>query len=66
MLVMIRKKKKKKTKTTSKKRRSSPPMASQHDKHDLYQKSVQEPEADVVFFNRVFKKEFARPPRIFR
>lgn len=65
MLVMIRKKKKKK-KAATKKRRSGPPMARKHDKHDLYQQSVQEPDADVVFFNRVFKKEFKKPPRIFR
>lgn len=33
------------------------------DRHALYQLSVQEPEADVHFLNRVFKKRFGRRPR---
>jgi hypothetical protein len=36
------------------------------DKFVLYQQSVQEPEADVKFLNRVFKKEHDRAPRTLR
>lgn len=36
------------------------------DKYDLYQRSVQEPDADVSFLNRVFKQRFGRPPRLLR
>ncbi len=36
------------------------------DKYDLYQRSVQEPEADVKFLQRLFKKQFGRPARILR
>lgn len=36
------------------------------DKYDLYQRSVQEPESDVSFVSRVFKKRFGRPPRVLR
>jgi len=36
------------------------------DKHDLYQKSVQEPEPDLLLINRIFKKEFGRPARLLR
>lgn len=44
---------------TSKKRVGKLTRASA-DKHDLYQRSVQEPEADVDFFKRVFRSEFRR------
>lgn len=40
--------------------------AAEADRYELYQKSVQEPEADVEFFNRVFEKEFERPGRVLR
>ena len=36
------------------------------DKYDLYEKSVQEPEADLALVRRIFKKHFARPPRLLR
>ncbi len=35
-------------------------------KHDLYQKSVQEPEADTHFFDEVFEKEFGGEPKLLR
>jgi hypothetical protein len=36
------------------------------DKYDLYQRSVQEPEADVKFLQRLFKKTYGRPARALR
>jgi len=46
--------------------RGAPPLARGADRHALYQKSVQEPLADVRFFRRVFRQEFGRPPRVMR
>ena len=42
------------------------PLAKQFDRHWLYQKSVQEPEADVRFMRRVFKKLMGRPALVMR
>jgi len=36
------------------------------DKYDLYQRSVQEPEADCRFFDRVFRKAYGRRPLVLR
>ena len=36
------------------------------DKYVLYQQSVQEPEPDLLFINRIFKNEFGRPARLLR
>jgi len=36
------------------------------DKYDLYQRSVQEPEFEVDFFEKVFKKRFGRQPVLLR
>ena len=41
-------------------------MAHLADKYDLYQRSVQSPEHEVWFFNRVFKREFGRAPSLLR
>lgn len=41
-------------------------MASVADRHDLYQRSVQEPEPDLLFINRVFRSHFDRPARLLR
>lgn len=41
-------------------------MAAKADKYVLYQQSVQEPESEIKFFNKVFKKEFARKPLTLR
>jgi cyclopropane fatty-acyl-phospholipid synthase-like methyltransferase len=38
------------------------PSASTADKYELYQRSVQEPEADIDFIDRVFRREYGRPP----
>lgn len=40
--------------------------ASRSDKFALYQMSVQEPESQCKFFERVYKKEFGRPARLLR
>lgn len=40
--------------------------AERSDKYDLYQQSVQVPEADVVFFAKAFKKAFGRRPKTLR
>lgn len=52
------KKKRKKNRKKSRRARA--------DRYDLYQRAVQEPEADVSFLRRVFKKRFGRPPRRMR
>jgi len=36
------------------------------DRYDLYQRSVQEPTSQCRFFERVYRKEFGRPPRMLR
>ena len=41
-------------------------MSFDADRHDLYQRSVQEPEADVIFMRDTFKEEFGRDPRTMR
>lgn len=41
-------------------------MAERADRHDLYQRSVQVPEAEVSFFKRVYKVEFKHPPKVLR
>jgi len=56
---MARKKQKRK-----KKKRST--EASRADRHDLYERAVQEPSADVRFAKRVFKRRYGRPPRALR
>ena len=48
--------------TRRKQNRRKPTQAQQADKYELYLASVQEPSAEVAFFNRVFRKEFGRPP----
>lgn len=51
----------------SKRRRTSAPtQASRADKYALYQKSVQEPAAEVAFLSRTFEKEFGRPAVVLR
>ncbi|MFQ5655252.1 MAG: class I SAM-dependent methyltransferase [Planctomycetota bacterium] len=50
--------------TKNRGRRSS--SARRSDKYDLYQRSVQEPSADVRFFRRIFRKEYCYEPRLLR
>jgi hypothetical protein len=47
-----------------KKRRKK--RAQRADRHDLYEKAVQEPEADIDLVRRIYKNRFARPPRLMR
>ncbi len=41
-------------------------QADRADKYDLYQRSVQEPEVEVKFFRRVFRRMFGREPEVLR
>jgi hypothetical protein len=41
-------------------------LAQQADKYALYLRSVQEPEHEVWFFDRVYKAEFGQKPRVLR
>ena len=41
-------------------------LAQKADKYDLYQRSVNEPDADIRLLNRVFQRHFGRPPRRLR
>jgi len=41
-------------------------LAASADKHTLYERSVQEPDADLPFLERTFKKTRGRPPRSLR
>jgi hypothetical protein len=56
---------KKKTRT-SKNHKRSRTIASRRDKYDCYQRSVQEPESQCRFFERVFRNEYGRRPLILR
>jgi SAM-dependent methyltransferase len=41
-------------------------LAQKADRYDLYQRSVNEPDADIRLVNRVFQRRFGRPPRLLR
>jgi len=41
-------------------------MARAADKHDLYQRAVQEPDVDIPLIQKVFRNQFARPARTLR
>jgi hypothetical protein len=41
-------------------------LAAQASRYELYQQSVQEPEADFRLIERVFRRHYGRPPRSFR
>lgn len=41
-------------------------MAARADKYELYLASVQEPSVEVAFFDRVYRKEYGRPPMVLR
>ncbi len=51
----------KKQKGKPRKRNTWKTQAQKADKHELYEKSVQQPEADVSLVSRIFKKRFGRP-----
>ncbi len=50
----------------SKTHRKKAPLARRADKYDLYQRSVQDPDADVHFIQRVYRQRFGRPARSLR
>ncbi|MEP0761427.1 MAG: class I SAM-dependent methyltransferase [Chloroflexota bacterium] len=50
----------------SKHPRQTVTMAQRADRYALYQKTVQEPEHEVDFFDRVYRSFFSRTPRILR
>ena len=47
-------------------KKSKSPTARRSDRYDLYLRSVQAPEHEVPFFDRVYKREFRRPPKVLR
>ena len=57
-----------KQKQKSSKRRAAKTVkiARTADKHDLYQRAVQEPDADIPLIQKVFRNQFARPARTLR
>ncbi len=48
------------------KRKTNGTMASKADKYELYLKSVQEPEHEVNFVNRVYRSAYGKPAQILR
>ena len=47
-------------------RRRAAKLARSADKHDLYQRAVQEPDADIPLIQKVFRHQFSRPARTLR
>ena len=56
----------KKKRAQKRARHSRKTLARAADKHDLYQKAVQEPDADIPLIQRVFRSHFSRPARSLR
>jgi hypothetical protein len=56
---------KQKQKQRSSKRRTVK-LARSADKHDLYERAVQEPDADIPLIQKVFRNQFSRPARTLR
>jgi SAM-dependent methyltransferase len=50
----------------SKKKKTNELTAATADKHDLYQRSVQDPEIEIAFVHRIYKKTFGRAPLTLR
>ncbi len=61
---MARKQKRKQKPRSSKQRAAK--LARGADKHDLYQKAVQEPDADIPLIQKVFRNQFSRPAKTLR
>lgn len=55
-----------KRKDKDKRSQTKASLAQRADRYKLYQKSVQCPEAEIPFFERAFKRAFARSPRVLR
>ena len=60
------KKKRAKKKGEKKRRKSRKTLAQQADRYELYEESVQDPDADVDMIGRIFRNHFGRPPRLLR
>jgi SAM-dependent methyltransferase len=56
----------KKDKKGKKRKEAKPTKAQRADRHALYQKAVQAPEADVEFFERTYRRLRGRPPASMR
>lgn len=54
------------TKRKAKRRGRKRPLAETADRHDLYQRSVQNPPADVYFINKIFRRHRKRRPLSFK
>jgi SAM-dependent methyltransferase len=65
-MAKARKTEKSKGRKGEKGRRKRPKMADKADRFELYQQSVQCPEAEIEFINKVFRKERRRKPLTFR
>ncbi|MEL7371417.1 MAG: class I SAM-dependent methyltransferase, partial [Myxococcota bacterium] len=63
---MAKKKAKKKKKGKRKAVALAETMASRADRYELYLQSVQAPDVDVKFFQRVYKSNFKRPAQVLR
>lgn len=63
---MGKRKQKQKKKRKKDKGRKGPTMAQQADRYALYQHSVQEPEVEVDFFDRVYRERHGRLPVVLR
>jgi cyclopropane fatty-acyl-phospholipid synthase-like methyltransferase len=50
----------------TRKRRRTRSLAARANRYELYQQSVQEPEADFRLIERAFRREHGRPPRLLR
>lgn len=55
-----------KKKSKGKQKRKKPTLAQEADRYDLYVQSVQAPDVDAKFFNKVYKRSFGEPAKIFR
>ena len=60
------KKKKKRKKDKKSKKNGKPTQAELADRYELYLASVQAPDVDARFFNKVYRRSFDRPPKVFR
>jgi hypothetical protein len=58
--------KQKKQRSSKRRAAKAPKLARTADKHDLYQRAVQEPDADIPLIQKVFRNQFARPARTLR
>ncbi len=54
------------SKQRKKKKKAGPGKAASADKYDLYQKSVQVPDYEADFLDRVYKDEFGKSPSVLR